>query len=97
MMIAFLMFLVSMIAFIVGSVCISMHLFLVNGTGYLQAPQLVALSQEEVLIEERACREQESKLGDMGMGECARRVAGISLGIVAVILFIVIAFVAVTF
>jgi hypothetical protein len=97
MMIQFLIFLVSMVAFIVGSACISMHLFLANGTGYLQTPQLVALSQEEVLIEERACSERESKLGDMGMGECARRVAGISLGIVAVMLFIIIAFVAVTF
>ena len=97
MMIQFLIFLVSMVAFIVGSACISMHLFLANGTGYLQTPQFVALGQEEVLIAERACRGRESKPDDMGMGECVRRVAGISLGIVTVMVVIIIVFVAVTF
>lgn len=97
MMIAFLIFFVSMIAFIVSSAYISMHLSLANGTEYPEEPQLVTLSQEEVLIEERVGKQREGWLGDMGMAECVGRVAAISLGIVAVVLFIIIVFVAVTF
>jgi predicted membrane protein len=96
-MIAFLIFTVAMIAFIVGSAYVSMHLSLASGTEYPEAPQLVTLSQEEVWTEERVGKPREGWLGDMGMTECVRRVAAISLGIVAVMLFIIIVFVAVTF
>jgi hypothetical protein len=95
MMIPFLIFLASTVAFIVGCACISIYL-LPNGTGQLQTRQLVTLSQE-VLIEEKAHKQRKSKLDDMGMGECVRRVTSITLGIVAVILFVIIVFVNVTF
>lgn len=95
-MIAFLIFLALMMAFLVGSACISMYLFLPNWTGYLQEHQLVTLNQE-ASIEERSGRRQKIEFSDMGMGACVRCVAGIGLGILAVMFVIVIMFASMPF
>jgi hypothetical protein len=89
-MIAFLVFLAVMVAFIVGCVCISMYLSSSNATGCLQGQQLVTVSQVP-FREERSYKQRRGK-PDMGMNECARRVLSISLGIVIVMLVLVIAF-----
>ncbi len=89
-MIAFLVFLALMIAFIVGCVCISMRFYLSKKTGYLQGRQLVTMSQT-AFIGERSSKQRRDKL-DRGMNECALRVFGIGLGIVTVMLILIIAF-----
>ena len=89
-MIAFLVFCTLMIAFIVGSVCISMYLYSRHWTEYLQGHQLVTLRQEG-FIEERAYKQRRNQL-DVGMGECVRNVVNISLGIVAVLVVLVVVF-----
>jgi hypothetical protein len=89
-MIAFLVFLALMIAFIVGSVCVSMRFYLSKKTGYPQGRQLVTMSQT-AFIGERSSKQCRNKL-DWGMNECAWRVCGISLGVVTVMLFLIITF-----
>jgi hypothetical protein len=89
-MIAFLVFFTLMIAFIVGSVCISMYLYARNWTAYLQGHQFVTLSQE-AFIEGRACKQQRSQF-DVEMGECVRSIVGISLGIVTVLVLLIVIF-----
>jgi hypothetical protein len=97
MMIAFLVFLALMIAFIVGSACISMYLFRLNWTGYVQTRprQLVTLSQV-ASIEEGVYRPRRSRL-ETGMNQCVWRTVGISLALVTVVLFLIIAFFVNTF
>lgn len=93
-MIAFFVFFALIIAFIVGCVCISMYLYKWNQTEYRPGHQFVTLHQE-ALIRERSSK-QRSGRSEIGMGECMRRVASISLGIVALIVVLVIAFFSVT-
>jgi hypothetical protein len=89
-MIAFLVFLAVMVAFIVGCVCISMSLSSSNATGCLQGQQLATVSQVP-FVKERPYKQRRGQ-PDMGMSECALRVFGISLGIVIVMLVLVITF-----
>ena len=87
-MIAFLIFVALMIACIVGSVCISMRLYLPDLMRYLQKHQLVTLEQE-ALVGGRSGKQR--KL-DIRMDECVQRVSGISLIVVGIVLLLVIGF-----
>lgn len=94
-MIAFLVFFALMIAFIVGCVCISMYLGASNGTEYPsrnRRPQFVSLHQEAVI----RGRSAKGATPNVGMLECAWRVAAISLGVVGVVVVLVIAFLSTT-
>jgi hypothetical protein len=94
-MIAFLVFFTLMTAFIVGSVYISMHLYMRNWTIYLSERQFVALSQE-ASIGGKPGKQGRSQF-DIDMVECAWRFASIGLGVVAVIIVLVVAFFTVAF
>ena len=89
-MIAFLVFLTVMAAFIVGSVCISMYLYKRSCTPYPAEHQLVTLNQEAFL----GTRPYKQRRGeyDMGMSRCVRNVVGVSLAIVAGMLVLILAF-----
>lgn len=89
-MIAFLVFLALMIAFIVGSVCTSMYLYMRNWEGYPAEHQFVTLN-EEAFLEERFERQRRNQV-DGGILECAPRVVGTSLGIIAVLVLLTILF-----
>jgi hypothetical protein len=82
-MIAFLVFLALMIAFIVGCVYISMHL-------YTEKHELVTLGRGAVV---RRSYKRRRNAYEIGMGECVRRVGSISLGVLAVMILLIVMFV----
>lgn len=83
-MIAFLVFLALMTALIVGGFCISMYLYVSNRTVY----EVVSLRQS-ALIGRKLYKQRRDQV-DMGMRECLWRVSGVTLGIGAVILFLIV-------
>jgi hypothetical protein len=89
-MIAFLVFLALMIAFIVGCVRISMYLHSQKWAEYLSEHQLVTLNQEASLGERSSKQRRDQP--DVGMSECVQRVVGISVGIVGGIVLLTIVF-----
>ena len=92
-MIAFLVFLALMVAFIVACVCISMRLGASHSVEYPSRHQIVSLHQE-AFIEGRLDKQDQRRL-DMGMGECVRRVIGLGLLVVGVVVVLVVLLIAI--
>ena len=96
MMLGFLIFVALVITFLIGSACISIHVFSSNQPGYPQEHELVRLNQEASVMP-TSRQQRECRFGSMEMADCVRRFLGVTLAIVALVLFLVIAFFFVTF
>lgn len=90
-MIAFLVFLILMIAFSVGFVRISMYLYTRNCLGHSGNHQSVTLKQGAFIA--RSSYKERRSVSEIGMGQCLRRIGGISVVVLATMILLIMVFV----